>query len=90
MPSYFHRFSNLVWTGENDSNTPRVDAFIYFFFFGKRRKKSPFSNISGYMWPGPKLALKGLNRSIFKGEIFLENHWYTSFTEAFSLISTKI
>ena len=89
MLSYFHRFSNLVWTGENDSNTPRVDAFI-FFLFGKRRKKSPFSNISGYMWPGPKLALKGLNRSIFKGEIFLENHWYTLFTKAFPLISTKI
>ena len=88
MLSYFHRFSNLVWTDENDSNTPRVDAFI--FFFGKRRIKSPFSNISGYMWPGPKLALKGLNRFIFKGEIFVENHWYTSFTKAFSLISTKI
>ena len=88
MLSYFHRFSNLVWTGENDSNTPRVDGFL--FFFGKQRKKSPFSNISGYMWPGPKLALKSLNRSIFKGEIFLENHWYTSFTKTFSLISTKI
>ena len=49
MLSYFHRFSNLVWTGENDSNTPRVDTFILFYFFGKRRKKSPFSNISGYM-----------------------------------------
>ena len=89
MLSYFHRFSNFVWTGKNDSNMPRVDAFI-FFAFGKRRKKSPFSNISGYMWPGPKLALKGLNRSIFKGEIFVENHWYTSFTKAFSLISTKV
>ena len=54
------------------------------------QKKSPFSNISGYTWPGPKLALKGVNRSIFKGEIFLENHWYTSFTKAFSIISTKI
>ena len=89
MLSYFHRFSNFVWTGKNDSNMPRVDAFI-FFAVGKRRKKSPFSNISGYMWPGPKLALKGLNRSIFKGEIFVENHWYTSFTKAFSLISTKV
>ena len=66
MLSYFHRFSNFVWTGKNDSNMPRVDAFI-FFAVGKRRKKSPFSNISGYMWPGSKLALKGLNRAIFKG-----------------------
>ena len=40
---------------------------LFFFAFGKRRKKSPFLNISGHMWPGPKLALKGLNRAIFKG-----------------------
>ena len=81
-----------IWCGQ--AKTIRIRhvwmRLFIFFFFGKRRKKSPFSNISGYMWPGPKLALKGLNRSIFKGEIFLENHWYTSFTEAFSLISTKI
>ena len=40
MLSYFHRFSNLVWTGENNSNTPRVDAFT--FLFRKRRKNLRF------------------------------------------------
>ena len=47
MLSYFHRFSNLVWTGENDSNTPRVDAFIYLFFFWKKEKKI---SVFKYIW----------------------------------------
>ena len=47
MLSYFHRFSVFVWTGENDSNTLSADAC---FFFKKRRKKSQFSKISGYVW----------------------------------------
>ena len=45
MLSYFHRFSVFMWTGENDSNTLRVDG--YFFENGK---KNPFSKISGYVW----------------------------------------
>ena len=40
MLSHFHRFSNLVWTGENDSNTPRVDAFIYLFIFLEKGEKN--------------------------------------------------
>lgn len=28
MLSYFHRFSFFVWTGENDLNTLRVDAYF--------------------------------------------------------------
>ena len=40
MVSYFHRFSNFVWTGENNSNTSRVDAFT--FLFRKRRKNLRF------------------------------------------------
>ena len=28
MLSYFHRFSGFMWTGENDSNTLRVDAYF--------------------------------------------------------------
>ena len=27
--SYFYCFSVFVWTGENDSNTLRVDAYIF-------------------------------------------------------------
>ena len=41
-----------MWTGENDSNTLRVDA--YFFFFENGVNKSPFSKISGYVWMGPQ------------------------------------
>ena len=37
MLSYFHRFSVFVWTGENDSNAPHVDAF---------------SKIFEYLWMG--------------------------------------
>ena len=43
-------FSVFVWTGENDSNTPRVDAY----FFENGESKSPFSKISGYVWMGPQ------------------------------------
>ena len=43
MLSYFHRFSVFVWTGENDSNTLRVDAY----FFENGEKKSPFSRVDG-------------------------------------------
>ena len=38
MLSYFHCFSVFNWTGENDSNTLRVDAY----FFWKREQKSLF------------------------------------------------
>ena len=40
MLSYFHRFSGFMWTGENDSNTLRVDAY----FLGGRKNLS-FQNI---------------------------------------------
>ena len=50
--SYFLRFCVYVWTGENDSNTLRVDTI----FFQKRRKKTPFSKISAYVWTGPYTA----------------------------------
>ena len=43
MLSYFHRFSVFVWTGENDSNTLRVDAY----FFENGEKKSPFLRVDG-------------------------------------------
>ena len=39
--SYFLRFCVYVWTGENDSNTLRVDAN----FFKNGEKKSVFKNI---------------------------------------------
>ena len=29
MLSYFHRFNVFLWTGENDSNTLRVDAYFF-------------------------------------------------------------
>ena len=35
MLSHFHRFSVFVWTGENDLNTPRVDAYFFFFITKK-------------------------------------------------------
>ena len=40
---HFLRFSVLLWTGENDSNTLRVDTYMFF----KMEKKSPavFKNI---------------------------------------------
>ena len=43
MLSYFHRFSVFVWTGENDSNTLRVDA--YFFENGEK-------NLRFHVWTG--------------------------------------
>ena len=48
MLSYFHRFSAFVWTGENDSNTLRVDGY-----FLKMEKKYSFSKISGYVLTVP-------------------------------------
>ena len=39
-----------MWTGENDSNTLRVDAY----FSENGGKKSPFSKISRYLWTGPE------------------------------------
>ena len=42
---HYHVF---VWTGENESDTLRVDAY----FFG-HRKNFPFSKISGYVWTRP-------------------------------------
>ena len=50
----FPLFSVLVWTGENNSNTLSVDAYI----FWKRRKKISVSEISGYMWKGPLISKK--------------------------------
>ena len=41
MLSYFHRFSVFMWTGENDSNTLRVDGY----FSENGKKKSVFKNI---------------------------------------------
>ena len=38
MLSYFHRFRVFVWTGENDSNTLRVNAC----FFKKEGKNLSF------------------------------------------------
>ena len=54
MLSYFHRFSVFVWTGENDSNTLRVDA--YFFENGEK-------NLRFYVWTGPQLS-GSLHRAI--------------------------
>ena len=50
----FPLFSVFVWTGENDSNTVRVDA--YFFLFENGGKKSPLYKIPGYMWTGPHMG----------------------------------
>lgn len=50
---YFHRFTVFEWTGENDSNTLRVNAF---FVDKLNLKKCPFSNISGYAWRSPKVC----------------------------------
>ena len=52
---YFHHFSVFMWTGENDSNTQSVDAY-FFFFLENGGKKSPFSNISGYVWTQPVIT----------------------------------
>ena len=38
--SYFLRFCVYVWTGENDSNTLRVDANVF-----KNGEKTPFFNL---------------------------------------------
>ena len=54
MLSYFHRFSVFVWTGENDSNTLRVDAY----FFEKEKK-----NLRFHVWTGPQLS-GSLHRAI--------------------------
>ena len=51
----------FVWTGENDSTAPRVDEHLV----KNGEKKSPFSNISGYVWTGPKsLARLGVTRPL--------------------------
>ena len=44
----FPLISVFVWTGENDSNTLRVNAY----FLENGEKKSPFSKISGCVWTG--------------------------------------
>ena len=46
----FTLFSVLVWTGENDSITLRLDAC----FLKNRGQNSPFSKVFGYLWTGPK------------------------------------
>ena len=48
----FHCSLRFVLTGENDSNTLRVDA--YFFATKTEEKKYPFLEIFGYMWTGPQ------------------------------------
>ena len=50
---YFHCFTVFEWTGENDSNTLRVNTF---FFDKLNLKKCSFSNISGYAWRSPKVC----------------------------------
>ena len=53
MLSYFHRFSVFVWTGKMIPITTcgRV-------FFLKRRKKSPFLKVSGYVWTRPQSSCR--------------------------------
>ena len=46
----FTLFSVFEWTGENGSNTLRVDAY----FLKNGRQNSPFSKIFGCLWTGPK------------------------------------
>ena len=50
----FHRFNVLVWTSENNSNALRVDAYYF------ENGRSPFSEISGYVWMGLKMCGKFL------------------------------
>ena len=46
---YFHRLSVFTWSGEDVSNTLRVDAY----FLENGEKISVFENIR-YVWIGPK------------------------------------
>ena len=58
-----------MWTGQKDSNTLRWTRI-----FGKRRKNLLFSEISGYVWTGPKTDIQLLeteqsqNHNYFKKE----------------------
>ena len=69
MLSYFDCFSVFVWTGQNDSNTQRVDAY---FFFESGEKISDFKNIWMRM-QGAKVnkpcADRGLSESSEEGKL---------------------
>ena len=69
MQSYFDCFSVFVWTGQNDSNTQRVDAY---FFFESGEKISNFKNIWMRM-QGAKVnkpcAHRGLSESSEEGKL---------------------
>ena len=75
MLSYFHHFIVFVWTGENDSKTPRVDAF--FLFLDHEEKQSPFSKISEYEWTGPHTNIsisQSINQSINQALLTVSLH----------------
>ena len=69
MLLYFDCFSVFVWTGQNDSNTQRVDAY---FFFESGEKISDFKNIWMRMH-GAKVnkpcADRGLSESSEEGKL---------------------
>ena len=69
MLSYFDCFSVFVWTGQNDSNTQRVDAY---FFFESGEKICDFKNIWMRM-QGAKVnkpcADRGLSESSEEGKL---------------------
>lgn len=69
MLSYFDCFSVFVWTGQNDSNTQRVDAY---FFFESGEKISDFKTIWMRM-QGAKVnkpcADRGLSESSEEGKL---------------------
>ena len=69
MLSYFDCFSVFVWTGQNDSNTLRVDTY---FFLKAEKKISDFKNIWIRM-QGAKVnkpcADRGLSESSQQGKL---------------------
>ena len=52
----FPLFSVFVWTGENDSNTLRVDVY----FFAKTEEKISVSKVAGCVWPRLKMMFSGI------------------------------
>ena len=62
--------SVFVWTGKNDSNTLRVEAF-----YSTMDKKSPFSKISGHVWTTPKSEKKQLQERVYNSVIWARNAW---------------
>ena len=63
--------ARYVWTGEFDSNTPRVDVN----FLNPQQKICGFKNIqSGYVWAGPKsTCLK--TGFLFTSKVLILKHW---------------